>query len=289
MSTDDAVPHLIPLGEAKARSVFLDVCTIGPGDSFTAYGYKSAVLVGCVSKDGKYVGVGDGNVTDVIFLIQFLLVRKNLGRVAEIAAPLGVFNSVSKISGHTVTLVLRPWVWLWHEKGSGRCEALLEPDVSDFCDISEIDPVKWRFEIEEVLRNAFPSASVWPCDSSALLWFGAFDRTNRLIAVACVDSPWIGECPRVASLAVLPDSRGKRVGSALLVRAAKTAEMLPRISGRQVVEVSAYAEETRVLALYDRLGFQRDALIETIRISSNEPFSPGRPSDWSGSDWSGSA
>ena len=95
MSTDDAVPHLIPLGEAKARSVFLDVCTIGPGDSFTAYGYKSAVLVGCVSKDEKYVGVGDGNVTDVIFLIQFLLVRKNLGRVAEIAAPLGVFNSVS--------------------------------------------------------------------------------------------------------------------------------------------------------------------------------------------------
>ena len=88
-----------------------------------------------------------------------------------------------------------------------------------------------------------------------------------MISVVCVDSPWIGECPRVASLAVLPDARGKRVGSALLIRAAKAAEQLSGVSGRCVVEVSAYVEEGRVLSLYKRLGFQRGAYVETIRVS----------------------
>ena len=267
MGINDVAAHLVPLEEVKMRSVFLDVCTTGPKDMFSAYGYESAVLAGYVDEFGHCVGVGDGDVADVTSLLRCLMSQRKLGVVAEITAPAGVFNAMSELSECSVSLVLRPWIWLWHEDGAECCEVLQEPDVSDYCDISEIDPKKWCSDIEIVLRCAFPSASVWPRDSNALCWFGAFERTGRMIAVVCVASPWIGECPRVASLAVLPDARGKHVGSALLIRAAKAAEKLSGVSGRRVVEVSAYVEEGRVLSLYKRLGFQRGAYVETIRVS----------------------
>jgi len=103
--------------------------------------------------------------------------------------------------------------------------------------------------VATLLTAASPTASAQPGDPAVRRWVGVVEH-GALLACAADTSATTG-VGHLSSIAVLPSTRGRGLGSA--VTAALTRMLLA--DGCDVVTLGMYADNTAGRALYDRLGF----------------------------------
>jgi hypothetical protein len=111
-----------------------------------------------------------------------------------------------------------------------------------------------RRDVEELLRDGFVDASVWPGDRRARRWAGIRDDSGRL--VACAADCTASEVGFMASVASRRSARGTGVG--LAVTCWLTHALLddyPRVGLWQ------YDDNVVATAVYDRLGYRDDHLM----------------------------
>lgn len=118
--------------------------------------------------------------------------------------------------------------------------------------------------VRACLERAHPEAGTPADDRRALGWWGVEDG-DRLVAVVGATPPANGPTPRLVSLGVDPDARGRGLAGEVL--AAAVDDLLPgSVAG--AVSIALYASNHVARGVYLRHGFELRHAFETRRRSS---------------------
>ncbi|MDR1823773.1 MAG: GNAT family N-acetyltransferase [Bifidobacteriaceae bacterium] len=262
------LPHPISPEEAAARDPLLALALVRlrrwKGECF-ALGAATAVVAGPPKERPETSVVGPPEAAAA--LLRYLAATGRLRPGDWLTVPDGVLSLSEVRSQLTFKDLWDPWVWMYHD-------AATMPPIEPV-DVPGMNwTINWRpdardlDEINQLLDGAYPGASFRPGDKGVWRWCGA--RThydNYLVAVGALLRLVPGGVPRLASVATRPRYRGQGIGSGLVTRMALAAEAFGNVAKRPVVSLSAYQAETRVVALYERLGFRLVHHLETVEVA----------------------
>ncbi|MDR1212948.1 MAG: GNAT family N-acetyltransferase [Propionibacteriaceae bacterium] len=255
------VAELEPIDQATAasRHPALETWLIGaPTGPAWRLGLATAAEVHFTEGAGRAVV---GPVEAAGQLLRALVASGVIGGDEVVTAPAGSWRA----AGLDRREAWGSWIWMYHD--AEVHPPLIAAEPADDVELVDLDLAQSGPEMVAVMTTAYPRASHLPGDPAAIWWQGARSRADgRLLGLVAASRALPQGAPQLCSLGVLPQCRGRGLGRALLIRAARTAQSTANATGQPRVSLGVFADHPATVELYHHLGFEPVIHFESCRL-----------------------